>query len=512
MNALWRLDGVDLAALDRMASAVAVMVGRGDTIALQGDLGSGKTTFARFLIAHLMGGGQQDMPSPTFALVQTYETPRLPVTHVDAYRLANPSEAEELGLEEALAQGLLLVEWPERIGEHLPRNRLDVTLKDVEGDEGLRRVVLAAHGDWQPRLERLRAALQFLAAAGWGASTLRYVQGDASTRRYVRLVREAQSAMLMDAPRRPDGPPIRDGKPYSALAHLAEDVRPFVAMAGALRRLGLSAPEVLACDLDQGFLLLEDLGDRVFTREVAQGASLAELYRPAVDVLLALREAPCPDALPVEGEDVHRLPPYDMQALTIEVELLLDWYWPALHGAAAPQHARAEFLALWRDALAPLLQAPPGWVLRDYHSPNLMWLPERTGVARVGILDMQDALRGPPAYDLVSLLQDARLDVPAALERDLLEQYCACCEGRDSTFNRADFLAAYAILGAQRNTKILGIFARLAKRDGKRAYLAHMPRVAAYLERDLSHSALAPLAAWYERHLPRAARRRPLAL
>ena len=151
-------------------------------------------------------------------------------------------------------------------------------------------------------------------------------------------------------------------------------------------------------------------------------------------------------------------------------------------------------------------------MLRDYHSPNLMWLPEREGIRRVGILDFQDALSGPLAYDLVSLLQDARLDVPEALEREQLARYCAARGAQSQQFSSDQFVALYATLGAQRNSKILGIFARLAKRDGKRGYLAHIPRVARYLERDLAHPALAELRRFYARELPSAADLPPLVL
>jgi aminoglycoside/choline kinase family phosphotransferase len=171
-----------------------------------------------------------------------------------------------------------------------------------------------------------------------------------------------------------------------------------------------------------------------------------------------------------------------------------------------------EFRGLWRPLLAGAAKADPGWVLRDYHSPNLMWLPNRDGVRRVGILDFQDALVGPLAYDLVSLLQDARLDVPEALERELLARYCSARGAQSQHFSSDRFVSLYATLGAQRNSKILGIFARLAKRDGKRGYLAHIPRVARYLERGLAHPALAELRRFYAREFPAAQELPPLVM
>jgi aminoglycoside/choline kinase family phosphotransferase len=312
----------------------------------------------------------------------------------------------------------------------------------------------------------------------------------------------------MKSPKMPDGPPVRGGKPYSAIAHLAEDVKPFVAVATALRAAGFGVPEILAHDLEQGFLVIEDLGDRLYGAEIAVGADAGELYRAATDVLVALRQFPVPDRLPLPDGTAHVLPPYDGGALQIEVELLLDWFWPLVKGETAPEAVRADFLIAWRPLFDRIGEESPGWVLRDYHSPNLIWLAERGGIARVGILDFQDALKGPCVYDLVSLAQDARRDVPETLEAALTEHYCAGVGAADASFDRDRFTAAYAILGAQRSTKILGIFARLAMRDAKPGYIDHIPRVSAYLARNLVHASLADLRAWYERHLPAETRER----
>jgi aminoglycoside/choline kinase family phosphotransferase len=306
----------------------------------------------------------------------------------------------------------------------------------------------------------------------------------------------------MNSPRAPDGPPIRDGKPYSQLVHLAEDVTPFVAMAGTLRERGLSAPAIYAFDLERGFILLEDLGDTTFKRALDDGASMRELYGSAVDVLLAIVAEPSSDILPIEGAPPYRLPHYDSGALLTEAMLLVDWFWPAVHGRPAPDSVREEFAGLWRLLLKAAATEDQTIVLRDYHSPNLMWLKERQGLRKVGILDYQDALIGCAAYDLVSLLQDARLDVPEALEAAHLTRYCAARSAKEKQFSSDRFKTLYATLGAQRNSKILGIFARLAKRDGKRGYLTHIPRVARYLARDLEHPALADLRSWYKRELP----------
>jgi N-acetylmuramate 1-kinase len=271
-------------------------------------------------------------------------------------------------------------------------------------------------------------------------------------------------------------------------------------MARALRERGLSAPQIHAADLNEGLLLLEDLG----TEGVVEDDPLApieERYAAAVDVLVALHREPVAATLTVAPGIEYRVPPYDIDAILIEAELLLDWYIPH-RGGLITAAARSEFTALWRDALRRAYDQPATWVLRDYHSPNLLWLAEREGLARVGLLDFQDALMGPAPYDLVSLLQDARVDVPDAMEIALLGRYAKARLDADNEFPTSAFVELYVALGAQRATKILGIFARLDRRDGKPQYLRHIPRIWRYLRRALVHPAMGDLKAWYDAHVP----------
>lgn len=503
MSDVWTIPLADEAATQRLGAALAPSLQPGDTVTLAGGLGAGKTTLARALIRAVAEDPRLEVPSPTFTLVQTYAEGRLAIAHFDLYRIGHGDEIAELGLDDALETGAALIEWPGRLDD-LPPDRLEITLEETRG--GGRDAVLSGHGAWASRLDRLRDLDRFLADAGWAGCARRFLQGDASSRRYERVARDGQAAILMDMPRTPDGPPIRDGRPYSTIAHLADNIAPFVAMDAALRDRGLSAPEILAADLDRGFALLEDLGDAVYGRLIAEGADMDEPYRAAVELLAGLRGTSGLTEVPVPGGGVHRLAPYDRGALGIETELVADWLWPRLHGAPAPADIRAGFAAIWADLFARLDDTPSVWTLRDYHSPNLIWLPERAGIARVGLLDFQDAVTGHPAYDLVSLLQDARIDVDAGRETEMLEHYCRTVAAAEPGFDEESFRTAYAILGAQRATKILGIFVRLADRDGKGQYLRHIPRVSRYLERNLAHPVLADLKTWYDLNLPVAQR------
>ncbi len=315
------------------------------------------------------------------------------------------------------------------------------------------------------------AAPAFLAEAGWADAEILPVAGDASFRRYFRAVLPGKSAILMDAP-----PPH-------------EDPRPFISIAKWLTGKGFAAPAILHEDLGQGLVLIEDFGDARM-RETADAAPESELrlYERAIDILIDLHRH---EAAPVD--------PYDMDVYHREAALLTEWYAPAL-GLDVDAEGYRE---AWDAVLAPVLDHPPVTVLRDYHAENIMLIP---GSDALGLLDFQDALAGHPAYDLVSLLQDARRDVPAELETAMLDRYKRITGAGDA------FDVAYHVLGAQRNAKIVGIFTRLWKRDGKPRYPTLCPRVWRYLERDLAHPALKPVADWFDANLPADMRGDPVAI
>lgn len=318
------------------------------------------------------------------------------------------------------------------------------------------------------------SAAPFLAAHGWEAATIAPLAGDASFRRYFRVTDGSRSAVLMDAP-----PPH-------------EDTAPFVAMARWLGERAFLAPTILALDEAQGLVLLADLGD-VRMRETAdaEGDELA-LYGDAVDLLVDLARHPA-----------GPLAPYDRATMQREAALFVDWYCPAV-GLSVDAAGYAE---AWDAVLDHALAAEPVTVLRDYHAENLMLVgPDEDGARRLGLLDFQDALAGHPAYDLVSLLQDARRDVDPSVEEAMLARYRAATGAGD------DFLRAYHVLGAQRNAKIVGIFARLLKRDGKPRYAGLVPRVWTYLERDLTFPVLAPVARWFDENVPPERRGDPMLL
>ncbi|HEY6048286.1 MAG TPA: phosphotransferase [Sphingomicrobium sp.] len=317
-------------------------------------------------------------------------------------------------------------------------------------------------------------AAEFLASCGWEGAEIVPLAGDASFRRYFRVVNGAQSAVLMDAP-----PPH-------------EDPRPFMAVAEWLASVGLSAPEILARDLEKGLLLLADFGDWRL-REILddEPARQRELYELATDVLVHLHQHP-----PMEG-----LRPHGLEQWLDELMLFVEWYCPAV-GAEVEAEA---YRAAWTEALGPVAgdRLGPVTVLRDYHAENIMLVGDRQGVAHFGLLDFQDAVAGHPAYDLASVLEDARRDVPPEIEQAMIDRYVAAT-GHGEAFERA-----YWALAAQRNTRILGVFTRLWKRDGKPKYSSFQPRMWGLLERDLAHPQLKPVRDWFDANIGPEHRREP---
>jgi tRNA threonylcarbamoyl adenosine modification protein YjeE len=481
------------AATVELGQDLALAFQAGDCLALWGDLGAGKSTLCRALLRALADDPDLEVPSPTFTLVQSYEL-RLPVSHFDLYRLADVSELDELGFDEALATGICLVEWPDRAGRALPKDKIDIRFQF--STDGSRTVSISGPGAKLTRIRRILQIRRFLDENGFGHAARRHLTGDASSRAYEHVYPADGEArlVLMDAPARPNGPPIRDGKPYSQIVHLAEDVYPFVAIDEALRARGFAAPAILAADCDAGILLLEDLGtDGVLDEAVKP---IEERYRASAACLAAIHDSHFDREIPLEAGRVHVIPDFDRPAMKMEVELLLDWHIPWKRGGAVATNAeRQTYLEIWDNLIDELATVEKSIVLRDFHSPNIIWRGDRTGHDRIGLIDFQDAMIGPSAYDLVSLVQDARVTIPRPLMDQLMADYLAL-RNRSADFDEAGFLKGWAIMAAQRACKLNGLWFRLLKRDGKPGYMRHMPRTLWHLSVAFEHPVLAPLRSW----------------
>jgi len=307
---------------------------------------------------------------------------------------------------------------------------------------------------------------EFISRAGWLNATIKPLTGDASARRYFRLTRDDQSAILMDA------------------SQNLESVAPFIFIDEHLRQVGFRAPEILARDSVNGFLLLEDLGDNTFARLLEAGHDPEELYRLAIEVLIALHQKPA--AIPAG------LRIYDPEKMLADIELFLEWRTPGLAEAA-----KEEFRGAWREVLPLAHAVPASLLLRDFHVANLMLIPGRSGVQPIGLLDFQDAYVGPVTYDLISLLEDARRDLAEDISEKMLAYYLKHFPDLD----RNQFAISRALLAAQRHTRVLAIFERLSRRDAKHAYKElHSPRVERRLQNALRHPILARVKRWMDQY------------
>lgn len=348
----------------------------------------------------------------------------------------------------------------------------------------------------------------FLKEAEWNTAIRIAVPGDASTRRYERLTLGAEKAVLMDAPKgaetssEPEGASVEDRQAlgYNALARLAgPNPEAFACIANELTKRGFSAPKIIAADLDKGLMLLEDLGDSLYANVIAKDSAMERpLYEAAIDTLAAIYRSSFPAKMHFQDMP-WCVRDYDLAALQAEADLFLEWYAKDF-GRDIQGAAREDWHKIWAGLFKSLSSHASGLALRDFHAENIFWLPERQATSRIGLIDFQDALFAHPAYDLVSLIEDARRDVSPELASPLLERFCEKVGLKcDDTFK-----TAYAVMGAQRNAKILGIFVRLAERDGKPHYRELIPRVAAHFKNNLEDPKCADLKNWISKNVPEA--------
>jgi len=486
----------------QLGQDIAMAISTGGTIWLEGELGAGKSFLARAIIRQICSDENLEIPSPTFSIIQNYDVLKhaqlAQVIHSDLYRLMDANEIDELGITNDEADTLILIEWPERAASLLQPADLRITLENTENDDQ-RRVHISGSKAWMLALERSLKIRKFL-DTGWSSSIARKpLQGDASSRSYEFVSNESETRILMNAPRQADGPPVKNGLPYSAIAHLAEDVSAFVGVGQILSDQGLRTPTLYHSDLEDGLLLLENLGAGQIIDTNRQ--PVKERYMAAAKMLADFHELEPNAQTTLPDGTVYQVPPYDREAMLIEVNLLADWFAPRFKGDALSKQETDQFVEIWNDLIDQLATSEIRLNLRDFHSPNIIWNDDATGNGnhndQVGLIDFQDAVLGPSAYDLASLAQDARVDISVELEKALVDHYCDCRQS--SQFDEIKFRRDYAIMAAQRATKILGIFIRLDERDNKPDYLKHLPRMQDYIRRSLGHPILASYRQWFER-------------
>ncbi|MFV0293016.1 MAG: tRNA (adenosine(37)-N6)-threonylcarbamoyltransferase complex ATPase subunit type 1 TsaE [Paracoccus sp. (in: a-proteobacteria)] len=452
-DALLTLTG-DAALTAALARAFATELQAGDALLLDGPVGAGKSHFARALIRARLANPQEEVPSPTFTLVQTYAgAPE--IWHADLYRLTDPAEVDELGLTDALDDSIALIEWPDRM-DPVP-GALTLRLSPLADDPDQRRIELIGDAARWDHLRRAAMRATFIHQAGWGTAEIAFLAGDASARRYFRLSRDGETAVLMDTD--------------------TETLAPYLAMTGWLCDRGFDVPEILFSDLAAGLALIEDFGDARIARVIADTPELAEpLYDRIAGLLARLASfPPAPGIMVLDGP-----------AMAEQVGMFAQWYPEAVGADPGIRDAAARIAPVIARLHARLCaDLPPVTGLRDFHAENLILTPDD----RLGLLDFQDAVATHPAYDLVSVLHDARRTLPAGVEDGTIARFLA-----DTGLDPDRFHASFALLGAQRNLRIMGIFTRLCIRDGKPRYLDFMPHVWGLIEHESNHPDLAELA------------------
>lgn len=459
-----------------LAKSLAAQLRAGDCIALSGDVGSGKSTFARAAIQAL--ASVDDVPSPTFTLVQHYDAAAGAVAHFDLYRLKSPEEIFELGFEEA-ASGIVLVEWPERAHALLPRRRLTIEL--AASQNGAARRLRFSGADWQERLSSLAqkdlALKAFLNAEGWGHADRQPMAGDFSARCYARLK--------------------RDGKnPARALAMMMPDaaaLKPFLTMQNLLSSHGLSVPQVYAKDEPHGLALIEDLGDMRLDTILDAGQDAAPLYTACMDALLSLhRRASAADAA------LWGVPLFDRMRFLEQVCLFLDVYGPLVLGQKWGEDARQSFERAWNAALETACQSTQSLLLRDCHAANIMMRENKTGAYEPVFIDFQDGGVGPVAYDIASLLEDARRDVDESLRAKMIAHYL---EG-NKLVSPHEFQQSYAVLAAQRHMRVLAITARRWLKEGAPEAQDFFKRTWGLFLKHHQEPLLRQVYTWLDAHVP----------
>ncbi|MBB5073768.1 hypothetical protein HNQ69_000894 [Bartonella callosciuri] len=471
------------------AQDLALALKPGDLVTLQGDLGAGKSTIARTIIHTLANDSTLDVPSPTFTIAQSYQLPQLEIIHADFYRLSMAEEIEELGLHEARENSILLIEWPEKSADLLGPITFGLTL---QYEERGRHVTLTSSQHSIERLQRSFAIRTFLKNHGRGHVYRYLLAGDASTRTYELLDDGQHQEVLMNAPTMQIAQNTNPS--YITMAHLAKDIHQFIGINQIILDNGFSAPYIFVADFEKGLLILEDFGREGLLDQ--NGNPLEERYIVCSELLAAFHQKSWPSEKQF-ATFLLQIPSYDCQALQSELALLLDWYLPFQTQKTLNQEQREAFFTCWQPYLDALTQGENTFVMRDYHSPNILWRAHKEGTARIGLIDFQDGLKGPIAYDLVSLAQDARVFIPPTLEEKILDAYCTARHKAPRSFDENELRKLYAFAGAQRISKILGIFVRLHQRDGRSFYLKYLPHLQDYLARNLSHPTLAPLQSFY---------------
>lgn len=458
-----------------------------DVILLNGKIGSGKTTLARHIINQILQIDISEITSPTFNLYQVYENNNQKINHYDFYRIENDIDLQEIDLEDSLGEGITIIEWADKYQNYLPDSYLEIEILEIDC---FRTYKLRGCGSFKNRINKHNSLVSFLSKFKKPIIKVEKIQGDASKRIYKRIQTKEESLILMiyDEKEKKENP-----------SKLSEQIHDYVSICQYLSDINIRVPKIYAVDYKNQFLIQEDFGDLKYS-EIFLKEDFRKLYEPAIDTLINIAKNECPKNIKTD-QAIYKFEDYDKNIYLSEVNIFIDWYWPYVKGSVCIDDIKLEFLEIWKNLLDKISD-DKSLVLRDFHSPNLIFQPHGNGIGKCGVIDFQDALIGHPLYDLVSLAQDARVSIKLDQEFFLIEYYMKNLNFKNYQFNNHEFMNQYNILGAQRALKILGVFARLSMAYQKHEYLIHIPRILDYINRNIRNESLTSLSSWLTKNFP----------
>lgn len=467
--------------LEDLARVISKILVKGDIVALIGEIGSGKTTFSKRLINELTSIHINEINSPTFNLYTIYDKNGVQVNHYDFYRVENSEDLLEIDLIESYKSGITIIEWADKYINALKNDYIEVHLKEKKNH---REYQVIGRGSFRQRIKNANSLEYFLDQTNLKINRQEDIKGDASKRKYHRLYTENSTLILMDSSQE---------KKIASPTKLSTSINDYIHICKYLEKINIRVPKLFYTDTENEYLIEEDFGDLQYSQVVSAG-NFKELYQPAISTLLHITRINHPHDLEVDGMK-YKIPEYDNMTYLNEIEIFIKFYWPYKKGHICSPSTQNEFMDIFNELLGKL-SSDKSLVLRDFHSPNLMFLNTEKNHRKCGVIDFQDALIGHPIYDLVSLSQDARVTITEEQENFLLEQYKVEFDYNNYNFDKSTIMDQYCILGAQRSLKILGIFARLSIIDNRNDYIGHMPRIINYIRKNMKNSNLSNLSNW----------------
>ncbi|MEK9794560.1 MAG: tRNA (adenosine(37)-N6)-threonylcarbamoyltransferase complex ATPase subunit type 1 TsaE [Hyphomicrobiales bacterium] len=465
--------------LDAFVKYIAPIFEKGDLLALNGEIGSGKTTLTKHLINYLTATRIDEINSPTFNLCQTYSKEDLIISHYDFYRLDYLQEIEELDINDSIKNNFTIIEWANKFSSILPKDHIEIQISNKSHQ---REYKILFHGEYAKKIAAHKNRLSFLSNSNFNIKKITNMKGDASKRKYYRVNDGKENFVLMDA--------SEDSIKETTTSKTITD---FIVFGQYLENIGLRVPKIYEFDIQKHLILEEDLGLTTYD-ELYSKLSFQDLINPAIESLLILVHSNYKNINDLDGR-AFEPQNFDEKVFINESKIFIDYYWPYVKNSICPEEEKYEFLSIIEKIYSDL-STDKTLVLRDYHSPNLHYLQNEKGHRKCALIDFQDALLGHPLYDLVSLAQDARFTISEDQERYIVDTFEDKFLFNDFQLSKSSFNEQYKILAIQRSLKILGIFARLYLLEGKNNYIIHMPRVVDYIRRSMDCSLLHNLTHW----------------